>query len=791
VFSNSAKAKHTPTTSLVRSTRSLVVLAVVIDEWSLVGDEIPPREDWIRWSIWLVAAVVAFLLSRRERTSSARQPSRLSTSVWLAVGVWPIVCRATAMADTVGGDVAPWEIAFVRALTGAAIVGAALASWSRVSRFAAAMTAFLVLAAHVYGDVSIPALRVLVAVYAAMGSAWLMNDYGSRSPDVLAIKQSRFSAWRRYSIGGALAALAAVAGHWTFAPPSGQLAAWAESSGGNRRADPTARSGQQDGGGSYRSDQVPESIGFSESRHFLDSPRPSLYDVYNESKGEPIPPVTAGRTKVLQSADQTKKGGNPPVSFEAQRKSFTTTRESPPPNSGFSNREGKALCIVEGQGPMHLRWAVYDRFDGRTWQEAPGSSPRDAVAKTGRDTWMRRTSNYADLGIDVDVRVKVVKLTTNRAPTPADPVEFRCGAIDQPDYFAWLDDGVLSMRYQQFLPPGAQFEFRCRQLDEQCAATATFESLGRVAPVRRNAVAFPRVEAEIDDLVAGWIGAAPRGPRQVDALIAGLRRHASLDPAAVVPPVVTDSTVYFLKLSRSGPDYLFASTAADLLAGLGYRSRLASGFYAGPKAYDLASGQYSLHSDDLHFWAEIQDDDGRWQIVEATPGYELHRPVQPWTASLQASAMNALNAIGRRWPLWVSCFAIVVVALIRRREIADWIATRHWHLTRRGSASCPVCRCLRIVDRRARYARVSRARGETSLSFVVRLGELCPRSAATELKQIAQWAERSRFGVSHRPHDQTVDLDRVCREVLADWTLARFRSLSRSEADFHPGTFAR
>jgi len=791
VFNSSASPARMQLTSLACSTRGLVALAVVIDEWSLVGAAAPMQADWIRWSIWCVSAGAAFALSRRELVTSAPLPSRLSMSVMLLVGIWPMLLRAAAMADTVGGDVASWEIAFVRALTGAAIVGAALSSWSRVARLAAAMSAFLVLAAHVYGDVSIPALRVLVAVYAAIGSVWLMNDYGSQSPDVVAVKRSRFSAWRRYSIGAALALSAAVAGHWTFAPPSGQLAAWADSSGGNRRANPTARSGQQDGGGSYRSDQVPESIGFSESRHFLDSPRPSLYDVYNESKGEPIPPVTAGRTKVLQSANQSKTGGSPPVSFEAQRKSFTTTRESPPPNSGFSNREGKALCIVEGQGPMHLRWAVYDRFDGRTWQEAPGTSPRDAVAKSGRDTWMRRNSNYADRGIDVDVKVKVVKLTTNRAPTPADPVEFRCGAIDQPDYFAWLDDGVLSMRYQQFLPPGAQFEFHCRQLDEQDVAAATFESSARVAPARRNSEAFPRVEAEINELVAGWIGSAPRGPRQVDALIAGLRRHASLDPAAVVPPVVTDSTVYFLKLSRSGPDYLFASTAADLLAGLGYRSRLASGFYAGPKAYDTASGQYLLHHDDLHFWAEIQDDDGRWHLVEATPGYELYRPVQPWTVKLRSSAMIALQFAGRYWPLWGGGFLIGVVVLMHRREISDWIATRHWHLTRRGSASCPVCRCLRIVDRRARYARIARARGETSLSFAARLGELCPRSAATELKQIALWAERSRFAESCRPHDPTVDIDRVCREVLADWTLARFRSLSRSEADLHSGTFSR
>lgn len=791
MFSSSTNTALTPTTSLARSTQGLVALAVVIDEWALVGATAPMREDWIRWSIWFVVAGAAFALSRRERVTSAPLPSRLSMAVMLLVGIWPMLLRVAAMADTVGGDVASWEIAFVRALTGTAIVGAALSSWSRVARLAATMSAFLVLAAHVYGDVSIPALRILVAVYAAMGSVWLMNDYGSQSPDVVAVNRSRFSAWRRYAIGAALALSAAVAGHWTFAPPSGQLAAWADSSGGNRRPDSTARSGRQDGGGSYRSDQVPESIGFSESRHFLDSPRPSLYDVYNESKGEPIPPVTAGRTKVLKSADQPKKGGNPPVSFEAQRKSFTTTRESPPPNSGFSNREGKALCIVDGQGPMHLRWAVYDRFDGRTWQEAPGASPRDAVVKTGRDTWMQRNSNYADRGIDVDVKVKVVKLTTNRAPTPADPVEFRCGAIDQTDYFAWLDDGVLSMRYQQFLPPGAQFEFRCRQLDEQGVAAATFESLGRVAPVRRNAEAFPGVEAEINKLVAGWIGSAPRGPRQVEALVAGLRRHASLNPAAVVPPVVTDSTVYFLKLSRSGPDYLFASTAADLLAGLGYRTRLASGFYAGPKAYDTASGQYSLYHDDLHFWAEIQDDDGRWHLVEATPGHEIYRPVQPWTARLHASAMNALKAAGQRWPLWTGVLVIAIVALLRRREICDWIATRHWHLTRRGSASCPVCRCLRIVDQRARYARLPRARGETSLSFAARLGKLCPHSAATELKQIALWAERSRFARSCRPHDPTVDIDRVCREVLAAWTLARFRSLSRSTADLHSGTFTR
>jgi hypothetical protein len=774
--------RHGVVRSHLSATRRLVVLGILITQWSAIGFHRPESADYLRWSVWFVAVAavggMTHLWAGWRSLTEATQV-RFMTAALVSVGAWPIVCRFAQIPDVPLSAIAPWEVAISRALVGVTVAAAAGATTMRLARLAAASSLFLVLYSHAYGDVSIPALRVLVTIYAALGALWLMVDYDARRTALASIERKRPTIWRRWSLVGGLAAVVVIGGGVTTTPSGRQIGSWFASSGGSHRADPTARSGRQDGNGSsFRSDQVPDSIGFSESERYADSPRPSLYDVYNEQFGEPVPTVTAGRAKVLQAEMVQTGRRQPAASFEAERRVFETARRSPPKNDPYAERNGTAHCLVEGPAPLHLRWRVYDRFDGRVWHEARQTAPTDAIRPTGDGTWMARSAAEKS-GRDVSVVVKVVNLTTNTVPTPVNPAEFRCGAIDQSDYFAWHDDGVLGMRYQKFLPPGAMFEFRTVQPDDEVRATAQFTAKPEVAAAARRPGDDPRVDAKLRTMIDVWTSQAVGGREKISAICEGLKRLAVVDRTAVVPEAVTDSTVYFVLLGRRGPDYLFASSAADLLARLGYRTRFVSGFYADAASYDDTTDQYALHDEHLHSWAEVQDDGGRWHVIEATPGYEVLRPALPWYERWAQKAL-VLQAELVEHAIPLAGFIVVLgLFLIFRHRLQDLAATAYWHLA--GSRSEQRARdCLRIIVRRASAVGLARLPGETASRFVVRLAQDHDSCSADHLRRIAAVAERVRFaslkGSSERGSEQvTMELEGTCRAAIEYWTMRRLR----------------
>ena len=65
-------------------------------------------------------------------------------------------------------------------------------------------------------------------------------------------------------------------------------------SGGTDWNDPDARSGVGDGDNEVAASEHPESVGFTESEVYLETDRPSLYDAFNETYGEPFKPKKTG-----------------------------------------------------------------------------------------------------------------------------------------------------------------------------------------------------------------------------------------------------------------------------------------------------------------------------------------------------------------------------------------------------------------------------------------------------------------------------------------------------------------
>jgi hypothetical protein len=127
-------------------------------------------------------------------------------------------------------------------------------------------------------------------------------------------------------------------------------------------------------------------------------------------------------------------------------------------------------------------------------------------------------------------------------------------------------------------------------------------------------------KAMIEELAAKWTRGVSRGWGEVDAIVTNLKEEFTHDPTATVPEDCEDVVEHFLK-SKSGPDYLFASTAAMLLRARGFPTRLVTGFYADPEDFEYATGQTIVRKEDLHTWLQVSIDGTHWISVEATPGF--------------------------------------------------------------------------------------------------------------------------------------------------------------------------
>ena len=90
-------------------------------------------------------------------------------------------------------------------------------------------------------------------------------------------------------------------GSWVLAGGD-RAAALVPTSGGIDWSDPDARSGVGDGDNEVAASERPESVGFTESELYLETDRPSLYDAFNETYGQPLKPKK--REKMVALAPQ-------------------------------------------------------------------------------------------------------------------------------------------------------------------------------------------------------------------------------------------------------------------------------------------------------------------------------------------------------------------------------------------------------------------------------------------------------------------------------------------------------
>jgi transglutaminase-like putative cysteine protease len=251
----------------------------------------------------------------------------------------------------------------------------------------------------------------------------------------------------------------------------------------------------------------------------------------------------------------------------------------------------------------------------------------------------------------------------------------------------------------------------------------------------------------------------------VEAIVQRLRGEFVHDDAATVPEDCDDAVGHFLACRR-GPDYLFASSAAVLLRLRGFPTRLVSGLYADSKRFDRVTSQTAVLKQDAHVWLEVAAASGVWVPVEPTPGYEPPRTVRTLGEAARAFVALLWARARAHWPGVFGAAACAVLAVVKRRRVADALVWLIWRARMIGGPRRAVLATIWLLEWRARLAGGSRPQWKTlDAWYGDRLAEARPgRAAAAEVVSLADRILYAPCG--GRLPLSAPDVRTVCRETV-------------------------
>ncbi len=656
---------------------------------------------------------------------------------------------------------------------------AACSAWLLCVRLACVVSLFLMLfAVSTSGH---PAVLILLALYSATGSVWLMlvhwtglRRFFVASDHSVALEVQPGQERLPWRVGfGVVALVSSVLGLIAVGPQrtARVLGEWLPTSGGTGNQDPFARGGVNDGDDETQGDN-PHSTGMLLTDIFLDSPLPSLYDMFNEQYGEPFKPKERELSIALDPQTKVNESRKPPANSLRPNREFPTARKSPRQPRDPSDRSARAIFEVQGRTPLHVRVTAFDAFDGLAWAEAPVNARNCRLEKEPDSCWMQLAEPPppAIFSVVEAHQIKIARSPGTLVPTPPHLVRFRIGRVNRADFFGWGQERILRMA-QRKTPSGIVVETESRAVDPRLLPAVAFPSPVRTENLRYHTLP-PNFNPELSALAHRWADEEAPGWPRIAAVIGHLRRDYRLDGTVRVPEDCRDTLTHFLLRERAGPDYQFASAAAVLLRVLGYQTRLVSGFYVSPDHYDPLTLHTPVVEEDLHFWAEVRLPGGDWLELEPTPGYEVLRP----GLSLLERLGLALSAVlVWTWEHWIEAslgLATLAALWWWRREFLDALAVR-WFCCFPGRTwqQC-VRRAVWLLERRARWAGRARQPSQTAATWLRGVTGL----SCDPLPALAEWAA---YGRNLEPPWPVDEVKSICRRVLDAWTLPCWRRAGR------------
>lgn len=520
-------------------------------------------------------------------------------------------------------------------------------------------------------------------------------------------------------------------------PESNRLAlGFMPNSGGSVWYDPAARRGVGTGEAAIAGKDHAESFGAVDSDIFLESTESSLFDMVNDMIGEPKKKnkwerrQAMGSDSVIPTHEQAAKS-------EQGGGTFSTERMPPKKHRHFEDANSPA--VVQWDGPTGIRLAMhrYDTFDGSDWYQSEDLRNEKLMrVDIGKSPWFFDPRMRGILSRDPDSTLvgllNIIRLDSQRIPSPMMTAGVHVKHVDRQDFFGLAEDGSFYMPGRERVPPLTVVHLASAQITED-------EILHRL--VTRSDVEIPSFEQDAESTsnsLHALVQSATKGRRTpADQLASCVEKLRSEFTFARDSETSATSVNEFLQL-RCGGDHLFATTAALMARWLGLRSRLVTGFYVRPEAFDLTAGHASVLPSDVHVWAEVQLNDGRWIEIEPTPGYRqpIYRP-STWLVARRLAAEH--------WPMVVGGIATLGTVYITRRAWIDWLLTVIWSLSGWLGPRRRIRLAIRIIEARARLAGQGRPAGKTQRAWLEQL-TLADATIASAAARFCDAADALCFG---------------------------------------------
>ncbi len=540
------------------------------------------------------------------------------------------------------------------------------------------------------------------------------------------------------------------------------------SSGGTGQFDPFSRGGVKDGDALVAGNENIKGFAPLDDAPFLDSDKPSLYDLFNDMFDEPpkkikdqqraiaLPPELLKH--IHQKMAEAKQAGR---EFSVLRTNATADKKH------IHDLDTHAMFYVAGQVPARFRMEVYEHFDGLTWFPLDGEPEpkpiRSSMKMIGDRPWLslplpgRGFEIYS--GSETHA-VKVANLDGNVIPAPPQVVGVSIDHVDREDMYSVSATNLVSLQ-RKSVPAMTSIHVTSEYVDRTLLPENSHTSLVFRSNDVTNQMPDDASSERIRHLAEQWTAGISRGWLQVEAIETELRKSYQVD-RNVRPSEDSESPVAdFLFKSKRGPEYLFASSAACLLRSLGYSTRLVSGFYAHSKNYDTRKHHTAVMAADAHFWCEVFIGSDTWIAIEPSPGYELPGPPPGLIDRLLQTAHLAwLAAVANAVPLVVAAL-LTILLVAYSRSIRERLLTWHWRWFGNGTPQQRAVSLAALVDYRLLLAGQPRPAGTTLLRWS-RRAEL--QEVRHLLQQLAASADASRFN-SATSADSVIASDNELRSL--------------------------
>ncbi|MCA9048814.1 MAG: hypothetical protein KDA89_08810 [Planctomycetaceae bacterium] len=559
------------------------------------------------------------------------------------------------------------------------------------------------------------------------------------------------------------------------------------SSGGTGQFDPFSRGGVKDGDALVAGSQNVKSFAPLEDAPFMDSDKPSLYDMFNDLFDEPPKIIKDQQRAVALPPEELLHVHQKMAEAKQAGREFSLLRsEKKADRKRIQDLDTHAAFYVAGRVPARFRMEVYQHFDGVTWYPLSDSDPN---SETSRCTKIRQIEDRHWLSIPLAGRgfemhsgsdthsLKVANLQGNVIPTPPGTVGVSIDRVDREDMYHVSSTGLVSLQ-RKTIP-----EMTPIAVASECVVRDRIAENSLVASLHRNATVTSVLPEGLETdrirrLAEQWTHGLPRGWPQIAAIEARLREHAVVDRETKPADDCESPVAEFLFELQRGPEYLFASSAASLLRSLGYSTRLISGFYAHPKNYDNRKQHTAVFARDAHFWCEVFIGSDAWITIEATPGYEILGPPPTFFERLMQRAQQLfLAAVANAVPL-TAAVLLLSLMVAYRRTVRERMLTWHWRWLAGGNVDQRTLRLAALIDDRLHLAGQPRPAGTTLLRWSKRADLSHVHKA---LQQLANRADTARYAPTIGDSASNTHSESQLRELLLLECQLSVRSLQRPE----------